>query len=132
MSSPFSRYIGKNHKLAVAIFSLEWIFIISSGIFSYLYMGKWIQNMINQSLVTSPQSDLFEMWKNPPVQPILSVYLFNYTNTELWLDGTDEKLIVEEVGPYCYQEVWQKKNVQVQISQNEDIEMSIRLQKVLN
>ena len=81
MSSPFSRYIGKNHKLAVAIFSLEWIFIISSGIFSYLYMGKWIQNMINQSLVTSPQSDLFEMWKNPPVQPILSVYLFNYTNT---------------------------------------------------
>ena len=111
MSSPFSRYIGKNHKLAVAIFSLEWIFIISSGIFSYLYMGKWIQNMINQSLVTSPQSDLFEMWKNPPVQPILSVYLFNYTNTELWLDGTDENLIVEEVGPYCYQEVWQKKNV---------------------
>ena len=116
MSSPFSRYIGKNHKLAVAIFSLEWIFIVSSGIFSYLYMGKWIQNMINQSLVTSPQSDLFEMWKNPPVQPILSVYLFNYTNTELWLDGTDEKLIVEEVGPYCYQEVWQKKNVKFNVS----------------
>ena len=111
MSSPFSRYIGKNHKLAVALFSLEWICIICSGILSYLYMGNWIQNMINQSLVTSPQSDLFEMWKNPPVQPILSVYLFNYTNTELWLDGTDEKLIVEEVGPYCYQEVWQKKNV---------------------
>lgn len=30
--------------------------------------------------------------------------MFNYTNVEAFLDGTDKKLKVEDVGPYTYKE----------------------------
>ena len=115
VSSPFedfARHSLKNHKKLIVIFLIEWIFILLCGIASFMYLGGWIQNMINQSLVTSPTNDLFELWKNPPVQPILSLYLFNYTNVDSWLKGLDKQLKVEEVGPYCYQEIWQKQNVE--------------------
>lgn len=33
----------------------------------------------------------------------LSVYLFNITNAEQFANGEDEKLKVQEVGPFTYQ-----------------------------
>ena len=107
----FTNHVLKKHKKILIIFTVQWICTIICGLVSFLYMGTWIQNMINQSLVTSPQSDLYELWKNPPVNPVLSIYLFNFTNAHKWMNGTDEKLKVQELGPYCYQEIWKKKNV---------------------
>ena len=74
-------------------------------------MGQIVQLMINQSLVMSPTSDLYKLWQDPPVQPELRVYLFNLTNIDDWMNGSVEKLHVEEVGPYVYQEIWTKKNI---------------------
>ena len=39
------------------------------------------------------------------------VYLFNLTNIDGWMNGSVEKLHVEELGPYVYQEIWTKKNI---------------------
>ena len=39
------------------------------------------------------------------------VYLFNLTNIDEWMNGSVEKLHVEELGPYVYQEIWTKKNI---------------------
>ena len=62
-------------------------------------------------MAITPESDMFKLWKEPPVQPIMGIYMFNYTNVEDWLAGKAAKLKVEELGPYVYQEIWTKKNI---------------------
>lgn len=56
----------------------------------------------SQNMVIRNNSIAYKMWKRPSVQPLMKVYLFNYTNWEEVRDGTDERLHVEEVGPYVY------------------------------
>ena len=48
-------------------------------------------------------------WIDPPVQPKLKIYVFNFTNPEEFLNGAKPKL--REVGPYVFQEEWYKDNV---------------------
>lgn len=104
-------FAWRNHrKLTLGLF-IEWIILIMYGVVSYLYMAEFIQQMINRSLVLTPKSDLFELWKNPPVQPEMRIYLFNYTNVQEWINGSAAKLHVEQLGPYVYQELWLKRNV---------------------
>ena len=110
-SSNISDHIWSKHRKLTCFLGIEWVFLIIYGILSYLYMGDFIQMMVNQSLVMSPTSDLFKLWKDPPVQPEMRVYLFNLTNIEEWMNGSVEKLHAEEVGPYVYQEIWTKKNI---------------------
>lgn len=45
---------------------------------------------------------LFELWKKPPIDIYIKVYIFNITNAEEFLKG-GVKLKVEEIGPYVYQ-----------------------------
>ena len=62
-------------------------------------------------MVVSPDSDIYLLWKKPPVNPEMKIYLFNMTNLEAWMNGTQPKLRVEEVGPFVYRETWRKKNI---------------------
>lgn len=48
-------------------------------------------------------SFLFYLWEKPPLPVIMQVYIFNITNAEAFLSGTDKKLKVVEIGPYVYQ-----------------------------
>lgn len=50
----------------------------------------------------APNSLAFELWKKPPIDVYMKVYVFNITNAEEFLKG-GEKLKVEELGPYVYQ-----------------------------
>lgn len=43
------------------------------------------------------------VWEKPPLPVVMQVYIFNITNAEAFLNGTDKKLKVVEVGPYVYQ-----------------------------
>lgn len=54
---------------------------------------------------------MLEWWLRPPVEPIVKVYVFNYTNIERFLNGSDAKIAVEELGPYAYREHIEKVNV---------------------
>ena len=74
-------------------------------------MPSFSLGMINSQLVVSPDSDIFSLWRHPPVNPEMKIYLFNLTNVEAWLNGSDAKLRVEEVGPWVYRETWMKKNI---------------------
>ncbi|KAK6644987.1 hypothetical protein RUM43_001263 [Polyplax serrata] len=58
----------------------------------------------------SHKGEIFELWRNPPVELYLKVYLFNVTNREAFLSGA-EKLRVQEVGPYVYREFMEHTNV---------------------
>ncbi|KAJ9599080.1 hypothetical protein L9F63_010440, partial [Diploptera punctata] len=53
----------------------------------------------------------YDVWVKPPIYPLIGIYVFNYTNTEEYLAGIDEKLKVKEVGPFVYRETTEKVNV---------------------
>lgn len=52
-----------------------------------------------------------DMWTNQPLNPLLKVYFFNYTNYQEFLNGDDDRLRVTEIGPYVYRETVEKINV---------------------
>lgn len=54
-----------------------------------------------QKVTFSEGGETYEMWRKPPVDVYLKVYLFNVTNREAFLQGK-EHLKVQEVGPYVY------------------------------
>ena len=93
------------------IFIVEWTAYLLVTIFSCMFIGGFIQDLINQQLATSPDSDIFDMWQNPPIHPKMKIHLFNITNIDQWLSGEQDILNLSEVGPYVYKETWQKTNV---------------------
>lgn len=64
---------------------------------------------------------------HPPLNPQLRVHIFNYTNTERFLDGLDDKLIVKDVGPFVYTEKTQK----VEVVYNDNNTISYRVNILL-
>ncbi|KAL3271969.1 hypothetical protein HHI36_022438 [Cryptolaemus montrouzieri] len=59
----------------------------------------------------SEGSEIFELWRTPPVELYLRVFLWNITNSEEFMSGTDQKLKVQEVGPYVYRELLSHDNI---------------------
>lgn len=53
-----------------------------------------------------------EWWIDSPIQPLIKVYIFNYTNIDDYMSGRDKKMKVQEVGPYVYKEFGQRVNLQ--------------------
>ncbi|XP_046403666.1 scavenger receptor class B member 1-like isoform X2 [Ischnura elegans] len=51
----------------------------------------------------------FGLWRKPPVAIYLRVYVFNVSNSEAFLRG-EERLRLEEVGPYVYREELENVN----------------------
>ncbi|XP_063922321.1 scavenger receptor class B member 1-like isoform X5 [Zophobas morio] len=92
--------------LLIAFLGLMGIF---GGIFAlvirpYDFLFKW-------KCVLSEGGEIFELWKSPPVDLYLRVYLWNVTNKEEFLSGRDDKLRVQDVGPYVYKELFVHSNV---------------------
>ncbi|XP_053679997.1 scavenger receptor class B member 1 [Anopheles nili] len=54
-------------------------------------------------------SYLNRLWKKPPLEVFISIYVFNVTNPEAFMRG-EERLRVQEVGPYVYQEFLEHRN----------------------
>lgn len=54
-----------------------------------------------QKLIFGEGGEIFTLWKNPPVDIYIKIYLWNITNSDSFLEGK-EKMHVEEVGPYVY------------------------------
>lgn len=61
--------------------------------------------MFWQNLALVNGTETFENWRKPPATGITHFYIFNYTNVQNYDEGIDEKLIVDEVGPYVYEYV---------------------------
>ncbi|XP_043477908.1 scavenger receptor class B member 1-like isoform X1 [Leptopilina heterotoma] len=55
--------------------------------------------------------EIFELWRSPPVDLYLKVYLFNFTNHREFMSGEDKKMKLQEVGPYVYKELLEHGNV---------------------
>ncbi|XP_050506428.1 scavenger receptor class B member 1-like isoform X2 [Diabrotica virgifera virgifera] len=69
-----------------------------------MWFTESFDNFLVSQMVLSNNTHMFNIWKKPPVDVIYNVYIFNYTNVEDFRDGLAEKLHLEEVGPYAYEE----------------------------
>jgi scavenger receptor class B, member 1 len=67
-----------------------------------------------------------EWWVDSPIQPLLKIYIFNYTNIDDYLNGVDKKIKIEEVGPYVYKEFGQRVNLEF----HEDYKITFNVSKV--
>ena len=94
-----------------AVFAVEWIIYLIVSIAGCALVGGLIQSMISGSMAPSPDSDIYKLWKNPPIHPTMKLHLFNITNLDEWMSGVDDVLKYQEIGPYSYLETWKKDNV---------------------
>nr|XP_031841755.1 scavenger receptor class B member 1-like [Nomia melanderi] len=76
----------------------------------FTYIINPMKLIIDYKLQMTPNSLVFDLWKKPPIDIFIKVYVFNITNSEEFLRG-EEKLKVAETGPYVYQEILENHNV---------------------
>ena len=92
------------------------LFIIA-GILVVALFRSFVHSLIMAEIPLLPDSQVTKAWINPPVRPLLRLYFFNTTNPVGFLRG--EKPVLSEVGPYIYEEKWNK--VGVEWSENGDV-----------
>jgi len=83
--------------------------LIIGGILVVLLFRGFVDQMIKAEIPLRAGSTVTEAWIHPPVRPLLKIYFFNTTNPEGFLRG--EKANLQEVGPYIYEEKWDKVEV---------------------
>ncbi|XP_055318862.1 scavenger receptor class B member 1-like isoform X3 [Sitodiplosis mosellana] len=93
------------------MFILIVVFLISGAVFFVMWFTELYNDSIVSSLVLAKNSTALHYFIQPPLNPQLKVHIFNYTNTERFLDGLDKKLIVKDIGPFVYTEKTQKVEV---------------------
>lgn len=47
-------------------------------------------------------SFVFKLWENPPYEVYTEVWMYNYTNVDRYMNGHDQVLKLQELGPYRY------------------------------
>lgn len=66
------------------------------------YYLTFIISTLLQQITLTEGSQTFDMWRKPPVHPVMRVYIYNVTNADDFLnDG--HKPILQELGPYVYE-----------------------------
>ncbi|KAJ8887576.1 hypothetical protein PR048_013793 [Dryococelus australis] len=70
------------------------------------------QDTVEPKFVISNTSEFYDMWIRAPVDPLLKIYIFNYTNLDAVRAGRDKKFNVDELGPYTYREFMEKVDVE--------------------
>lgn len=65
-----------------------------------------------QNLVLKNGSRTLEWWVEPPIEPLIKVHVFNYTNIDRYMKGQDDKIKLNDVGPYVYREIVQRVNLE--------------------
>ncbi|XP_046615004.1 scavenger receptor class B member 1 [Neodiprion virginianus] len=84
--------------------------ITCSALAYAIYVINPIKVIVEQKLRMAPGTLVFSLWEKPPVDIYIKVYIFNITNPNEFIAGT-EKLRVEEIGPYVYQEMLENHNI---------------------
>ncbi|XP_030041019.2 scavenger receptor class B member 1 [Manduca sexta] len=67
--------------------------------------------MLWEKLQMRPGLPPYEWWADPPDEVKMRAYLFNVTNHERFLEGLDDKINVDEIGPIVYLEKLLHSNI---------------------
>lgn len=96
---------------------LAWVccltFLISSSIFYIFWCTNSYREYVQSQIVLYNDSKNLEMWQNPSTKLLFKVYVFNYTNVNDYEAYRADRLRVEELGPYVYEETKSRVNVEV-------------------
>nr|XP_023017900.1 scavenger receptor class B member 1-like [Leptinotarsa decemlineata] len=100
-------------KTVLLITGLCLLFSLSCSATSVIWFTDAFDNYVLSQLVLTNNEDSFKMWKNPTPKVTYKLYIFNYTNVQDYKDGLAEKLHVDDVGPYTYEEKLDRENVNI-------------------
>lgn len=64
-----------------------------------------IEIITNYFVTMREGSFIYNMWANPTYELFTEIWIYNYTNTKEFLDGTDKVMKLNEVGPFVYREM---------------------------
>ncbi|XP_050074434.1 scavenger receptor class B member 1-like [Anopheles maculipalpis] len=88
--------------LAIVCFTL--------GLFVHIY--KPTQLILDDRLTMRQSMPYFKWWKTTDdVLVTCRIFIFNVTNSDRWMDGLDDQLILDEVVPIVYREILEHDNV---------------------
>ncbi|XP_066991108.2 lysosome membrane protein 2 isoform X2 [Anabrus simplex] len=93
--------------LGVLVLIALFLFALTGSVI--LWCTDLFNSMVIENLVLKNNTQTFEWWQRPPVEPYMRVHVFNYTNMEAFMHG--EKPKVQEVGPYTFRQKMEKVNV---------------------
>ncbi|XP_069684901.1 scavenger receptor class B member 1-like [Periplaneta americana] len=110
--------IGYKKQMKTCLRSPSWGLVLLCATFAFtvtITVVVWTTDLIkialNENMGIENNTAGYDIWSNPPIYPIVQVYLFNYTNADAFAKGIDKKLRVQEVGPYVYREYTEKVNI---------------------
>ncbi|KAG8226372.1 hypothetical protein J437_LFUL007730, partial [Ladona fulva] len=76
------------------------VLIVLGAVIAVFFAG-WVKSFIHSEIVLRNGSHTFEWWRRPPVTPVMSIYIYNVTNADEFLnDGV--KPVLQELGPFVY------------------------------
>ncbi|XP_075988849.1 scavenger receptor class B member 1-like isoform X2 [Anticarsia gemmatalis] len=78
------------------------ILLILLSISSFIFTP--LDFMLMEKLNMRPGMPPYDWWSDPPDEVKLRVYVFNITNHDRFLQGLDDKINVQEIGPIVYLE----------------------------
>ena len=64
-----------------------------------------------QSWTALASGPMLSAWLNPPIEPLMKLYVFNITNPREVLEGADPD--TQELGPYVYRSSLERQVIQV-------------------
>lgn len=99
----------KKPLLRVAVFLCCGIFNTILGALSIHY--NFVELIMEERIRMRPGLPPYELWRNPPVSVLISVTLYNVTNAIEFLDGIDDRLKLQEVGPIVFAETMHQKDI---------------------
>lgn len=91
--------------MLAVVFSLS---LVGTGVM--WFTDLYLDSILNQ-MVLREGTEVYEAWRKPPVKPLICIKVFNYTNIPEYAKGIDDKIKLQEVGPYCYRETLEKRNI---------------------
>uniref|UniRef100_A0A336MNJ0 Scavenger receptor class B member 1 n=2 Tax=Culicoides sonorensis TaxID=179676 RepID=A0A336MNJ0_CULSO len=111
---------GRKNKLCTKLssnFLRKWwlviafsLFLILIGVFITFGFQALLRTIIDSRVALRQDGESYQWWSKPPVEPVISVYVYNVTNADDFLNnGT--KPVVDELGPYVYVQKWEKVNI---------------------
>uniref|UniRef100_A0A8D8S8B9 Scavenger receptor class B member 1 n=1 Tax=Cacopsylla melanoneura TaxID=428564 RepID=A0A8D8S8B9_9HEMI len=81
---------------------------LAFGLLTAFFFSPLVNQIIDQQLTLRDGAQVFEMWRKPPVNPIMRIHIYNVTNADEFLSVPGTKPVLDEIGPYTYEETWEK------------------------
>ncbi|KAJ8688588.1 hypothetical protein QAD02_024383 [Eretmocerus hayati] len=99
------------HHLIAGIFVLMTVGLMGLVMGCLIMVTQPYEFIFQWKATFGPGGEIYEIWRAPPVDLYLKVYLFNVTNHKEYMARNDTKIKFQQIGPYVYKEMLEHGNV---------------------